>query len=164
MGKKNDKVRKIKLTEHITYCIMENTIYLFIDDECDTEEFNVARKKISLIVDDNDISYINVSTKNMEKKKDFYRDFGFSLSYYDVKKLNMLFADKKDKKEYKCYGLMTRKDFFNNMEKKEDKVLPKYVSRTVNSNSGYISNLLLLFSGIIFLCYLFVQGAIYLVK
>ena len=34
----------------------------------------------------------------------------------------------------------------------------------VSSNSGYVSNLLLLFGGIILLCYFCIEGAIYLVK
>ena len=87
---------------------------------------------------------------------------GFTLSYYDVNKLNELYANKKNKIEYKCYGIMTKSDFFNNMnrevdEKKRDVVITK-------SNSGYVSSLLLLFGGIAFLCYLCIQGAMLLVK
>jgi hypothetical protein len=109
---------------------------------------------------------------------------GFTLSYYDVNKLNELFSDKKDKIKYRCYGIMTKSDFLNRLmedkkveEKKEkEESLTKqlyhfagsykYLSilSTINSNSGFVSNMILLFGGIILLCYLCVEGAIYLVK
>ena len=44
----------------------------------------------------------------------------------------------------------------NNVLEKDTKV--------INSNSGFVSNMILLFGGIILLCYLCVEGAIYLVK
>ena len=71
-----------------------------------------------------------------------YQKLGFSLSYYDVNKLNVLYDGKKNNKE-------------DNAEKHD---------RVINSNSGYVYNLFLLFGSIMFLCYLCVQGAIYLVK
>ena len=45
---------------------------------------------------------------------------------------------------------------------KEDNV--EKHDRVINSNSGFVSNMILLFGGIILLCYLCVEGAIYLVK
>ena len=57
---------------------------------------------------------------------------------------------------------MTKKDFFDKINNKEDNA--EKHDRVINSNSGYVYNLFLLFGSIIFLCYLCVQGAIYLVK
>ena len=91
-----------------------------------------------------------------------YQKLGFSLSYYDVNKLNVLYDGKKNKKDYRCYGIMTKKDFFDKINNKEDNV--EKHDRVINSNSGYVYNLFLLFGSIMFLCYLCVQGAIYLVK
>ena len=58
---------------------------------------------------------------------------------------------------------MTKKDFFDGMNesKKNEYSENKMI---VSSNSGYVSNLLLLFGGIILLCYFCIEGAIYLVK
>ena len=91
-----------------------------------------------------------------------YQKLGFSLSYYDVNKLNVLYDGKKNKKDYRCYGIMTKKDFFDKINNKEDNT--EKHDRVINSNSGYVYNLFLLFGSIMFLCYLCVQGAIYLVK
>lgn len=170
MNKKDDRIKKMKLTNHTTYSIIENTIYLFQDDcDIDLEELNIAMKKISLLVSDKDISYINISGNNMEKRKDFYRDLGFTLSYYDINRLNKLYYGRRNKIEYRCYGLMTKNDFFERMEKKEtcmnrkEKIAGKK-NVVSSSNSGYVNNFLLLFGGILLLCYFCVQGAIYLVK
>lgn len=46
------------------------------------------------------------------------------------------------------------------MKKKKDVI----IKDTTNSNSGYVNSFLLLFGGILLLCYFCVQGAIYLVK
>ena len=97
-----------------------------------------------------------------EERKEMYQKLGFSLSYYDVNKLNVLYDGKKNKKDYRCYGIMTKKDFFDKINNKEDNA--EKHDRVINSNSGYVYNLFLLFGSIMFLCYLCVQGAIYLVK
>lgn len=160
--KKNIKIEK--LTENICYRIIDSTIYLLLNTSNITkEELNIAYKKISLIVEDNELSYINISGRNLENNKSYFIDLGFTLSYYDVNKLNELYAGVKDKKSYRCYGIMTKKDFYSKMneEKKEEK---EEKIKVISSNSGYVNNLLLLFGGIALLCYFCIQGAIYLVR
>lgn len=153
-----------KLTDNIAYRIEERTIYLLLSsNNISKEELNVAYKKIILLIEDNELSYINVSGKHLEDNKKFFMDLGFTLSYYDVDKLNKLYKKVQDKKAYKCYGIMTKKDFYNklNEEKQEEK---QEIIKVASSNSGYVSNLLLLFGGIILLCYFCIEAAIYLVK
>ncbi len=162
-NRKND-IKPKKLTDHITYRIIDNTIYLFQEKEdILDDELKTAFKKLSLMIDDYDIYYINISAKKIEDRKEFYQKLGFTLSYYDVNKLNKLYAGNKNKSLYKCYGIMTKKDFFDGMNesKKNEYSENKMI---VSSNSGYVSNLLLLFGGIILLCYFCIEGAIYLVK
>ena len=85
--KKN--IKKVKLTDHISYYISDNTIYLFQDEYNFSEtDIKIIGKKLSLIIDENDISYINITARNIVNKKKVYQDFGFVLSYYDVNKLN----------------------------------------------------------------------------
>ena len=157
------EIKKIKLTEHISYFISDNTIYLFQDEyNFSKDDIKIIGKKVALLIQDNDISYINISSKKMEDRRDFYQKLGFSLSYYDVNKLNVLYDGKKNKKDYRCYGIMTRSDFFDRINNsldgdKEDLLI-------VNNSSGYIYDLFLLFGGILLLCYFCVQGAIYLVR
>ncbi len=161
---KKDNIKCEKLTDHITYRIIDNTIYLFQEKEnILDEELRGIYKKLSLIIEDNDISYINISAKRVEERKEFYQKYGFTLSYYDVNKLNTLYAGRKDKNLYRCYGIMTRKEFFDEIND-SDTSINNISKRIISSNSGYVSNLLLLFGGIILLCYFCVQGAIYLVK
>ena len=162
---RKDTLKKIKINDYLSYAIIDDTIYLFQDDGSKfLEELAIIRKKISLIILDNDINYINISAKNIENKKDFYRDLGFSLSYYDVNKLNYLFPNERDKISYRCYGIMTKSDFFDSINAtKEDNDFVNSDVR-IKSNAGYVSNLLLLFGGIILLCYFCIEGAIYLVK
>lgn len=156
------KKKKIKLTEHISYSIIDNTIYLFQDnDYISGEEMEILVKRLLLVIEDNDIAYINISSRKIEDRKEFYQKLGFSLSYYDVNKLNVLYSDVKNKMDYRCYGIMTKKDFFDRINDNEDKNNEDIV---IKDNSGYVYNLFLLFSGIILLCYFCVQGAIYLVK
>lgn len=156
------KKKKIKLTEHISYSIIDNTIYLFQDnDYISGEEMEILVKRLLLVIDDNDIAYINISSRKIEDRREFYQKLGFSLSYYDVNKLNVLYSDVKNKMDYRCYGIMTKKDFFDRINDNEDKNNEDIV---IKDNSGYVYNLFLLFSGIILLCYFCVQGAIYLVK
>ena len=156
--------KNIKLTDSITYRILDNTIYLFNEDNnISLEEWEVVYKKIVLLVEDNDISYINFSTKEMEKRKGFYQKLGFTLSYYDVNKLNYLYGDVKNKKMYKCYGIMTKNDFLNRINDDKENAINNSIN-IISSNSGFVSNMLLLFFGISLLCYFCIQGAIYLVK
>ncbi len=156
------KKKKIKLTEHISYSIIDNTIYLFQDnDYISGEEMEILVKRLLLVIEDNDIAYINISSRKIEDRKEFYQKLGFSLSYYDVNKLNVLYSNVKNKIDYRCYGIMTKKDFFDRINDTENKNNEDIV---IKDNSGYVYNLFLLFSGIILLCYFCVQGAIYLVK
>ncbi len=53
--------------------------------------------------------------RELKIRKSLYHDLGFTLSYYDVNKLNELFSDKKDKIKYRCYGIMTKSDFLNRL-------------------------------------------------
>ena len=159
MTKKRNLKRQI-ITDHVTYHIEDSTIYLFLDSNIvPKEELNIVYKKITLIIEDNDLSYINISGRHLEDNKKFFQELGFTLSYYDINKLNELYKDKKDKISYKCYGLMTRTDFMNKIKenKKED-------IKIINSNDGFVSSMGLLFGGIALLCYFCVQGAIYLIK
>ena len=156
------KKKKIKLTEHISYSIIDNTIYLFQDnDYISGEEMEILVKRLLLVIEDNDIAYINISSRKIEDRREFYQKLCFSLSYYDVNKLNVLYSDVKNKMDYRCYGIMTKKDFFDRINDTENKNNEDIV---IKDNSGYVYNLFLLFSGIILLCYFCVQGAIYLVK
>ena len=156
------KKKKIKLTEHISYSIIDNTIYLFQDnDYISGEEMEILVKRLLLVIEDNDIAYINISSRKIEDRREFYQKLGFSLSYYDVNKLNVLYSDVKNKIDYRCYGIMTKKDFFDRIN---DNVNKNNEDIVIKDNSGYVYNLFLLFSGIILLCYFCVQGAIYLVK
>ena len=160
------EIKKIKLTDNISYYISDNTIYLFQDEyNFSKDDIKIIGKKVALLIQDNDISYINITAMGIEDKKNLYRDLGFTLSYYDVNKLNELFSDKKDKIKYRCYGIMTKSDFLNRlMEDKKVEEKKEKDTKVINSNSGFVSNMILLFGGIILLCYLCVEGAIYLVK
>ena len=151
------------LTDHVTYCIIDSTIYLFQNSEIYEDEIKIIYKKLSLLIEDNDISYINISAKKIEERKEIYQKMGFTLSYYDVNKLNILYKGKKNKKDYRCYGIMTKRDFLERMEDNVEDCSLKNVKIT-ESNSGFVSSMLLLFAGIALLCYFFVQGAIYMVK
>lgn len=165
MNKKKD-IKLEKLTDNINYRIIDNTIYLLLaSNTIAKEELNIVYKKISLIIEDNELSYINISGKNIEDNKEFFQKLGFVLSYYDVNKLNELYKGIKDKKSYKCYGLMTKKDFFDKLEIKEEQIDKKEENiKVTSSNSGFISNMLLLFGGIAILCYFCIYGAISLIK
>lgn len=67
--------------------------------------------------------------------------------------------------KYRCYGIMTKSDFLNKlMEDKKVEEKKEKDTKVINSNSGFVSNMILLFGGIVLLCYLCVEGAIYLVK
>ena len=136
------KKKNIKLTEHISYCIIDSTIYLFQNNiNLSEDEIEILYKKLTLIIEDNGISYINISASKIEDRKEMYQKLGFSLSYYDVNKLNVLYDGKKNKKDYRCYGIMTKKDFFDKINNKEDNA--EKHDRVINSNSGYVYNLFL---------------------
>ena len=160
--KKN--INREKLTDNITYQIEDTTVYLLLGSNTITnDELNIMYKKLPLIIEDNDLSYINISGKHLEDNKEFFIDLGYTLSYYDVNKLNELYKGISNKKDYRCYGIMTRKDFINKTkeEKKEENI--KEI-KVINNNSGFVSSMLLLFGGIALLCYFCVSGAILLVK
>lgn len=162
---KKKVVKLERLTDHITYRILNNTIYLLLEvDNILEDEFDIAFKKVSLLIEDNDISYINISGKSIEKRSDFYKKLGFNLSYYDVNKLNILYSGYKDKKLYKCYGIMTKSDFFSMIEEINKIEEKKQEINIINSNSGFVSDVLLLLLGISLLCFFNSQVIIYFVK
>lgn len=165
MAKKKE-IKLEKLTENVTYRIIDSTIYLLLSsNKINKEELNIVYKKISLIIEDNDLSYVNISGKKLEDNKKFFIDLGFTLSYYDVNKLNTLYSGTKDKGLYKCYGIMTKKDFYSRINEQKTETKPNVkIPKESTSDSGFTSSMLLLFFGIILLCFFCVQGAIYLVK
>ena len=161
---KKKNVKRQSLTDHVAYHIEDSTIYLLLDGNIvPKEELNIVYKKITLIIEDNDLSYINISGKRLEENKEFFQELGFTLSYYDTNKLNELYKDKKDKISYKCYGLMTKRDFMNKIKENKEEQKKEDI-KIINSNDGFISSMGLLFGGIALLCYFCVQGAIYLIR
>ena len=162
--KRNKKEERIHLTDHFTYRIIDNVIYLFENSLVSEEEFKIVLKKVSMIILDNDVDYINISSKDIEKKKEYYMDLGFSLSYYSIDKLNTLYDGYDDKKAYRCYAVMTKTDFFNIGKKDNKEEIIYKENKHNNSNKGFISNMFLLFGGLLFLCYLCMQFAIMLVE
>jgi len=161
---KKKNLKRESLTDHITYHIEDSTIYLLLDGNVvPKEELNIVYKKITLIIEDNDLSYINISGKHLEENKEFFQELGFTLSYYDTNKLNELYKDKKDKISYKCYGLMTKTDFMNRINEEKKKTKTEDIN-VINTNDGFVSSMALLFGGIALLCYFCVQGAIYLIR
>lgn len=152
-------MKRIKITDNASYLIIDSTIYVFLNNISD---FMTTCKKVNLIIEDNNLSYVNISMANLEKEKKFFTDLGFILSYFDVNKLNSLYKDYDDKKKYKCYGFMTKKDFQNMINSDNNEVTNSNI--VIKENDGYVLNLFLLFGGIILLCYFCVYGAIYLVK
>ena len=162
MATKKD-VKWDKLNDYITYRIIDSTLYLIEkDDYINDDSWKLICKKIKLLIEDNNISYINISSKNIDKNRKIYQELGFTISYYDVNKLNMIYDGIKDKKLYITYGIITKNDFLNSL--KDDNKISSKNETIVYSNSGFVSNVLLLFGGILLLCYFCVQGAIYLVK
>ena len=163
--KRKSKEEKIHLTDHFKYQIIDNVIYLFEEPNASEEELKVLFKKISILIEDKDISYINISSKNLEDKKEHYLDLGFSLSYYSIDKLNTLYKGYRNKKDYRCYAVMTKNDFLNinNKEEKKEIVNAEIIKENI-SNKGFVSSMFLLFIGVAFLCYLAVEGAITLIK
>lgn len=162
---KKEVIKYEKITDHITYRIIDNTIYLFkSDSEILPDEIQMLYKKLLLLIDDNDISYINISGKNLAKNKEFYQNIGFNMSYYDVNKLNLLYKGYKNKELYKCYGIMTKNDFLNMINSNDSDEKASDVMGVTSSNDGFISNVLLLIIGFCLLCFFSVQGAISLVK
>lgn len=157
-------VKIIKLTQYVSYCIIYDTIYLLIsDDILFDKEIGYLGDKLEMLILNNDILYVNVSGKELAERKEIYKDFGFSLAYYDLHKLRVLYPNKKNKMEYRCYGVMEKDDFLKRLS--DDKLKRKEEGKSsINANDGYVSNLLLLFGGIILLCFFCVQGAIYLVR
>ena len=163
--KEKKKEEKIHLTDHFTYQIIDNIIYLFEESAAYPEELKILFKKVSMLIEDKDIAYVNLSSQNMEKNKEKYINLGFSLSYYSIDKLNILYKGYKDKKTYRCYAVMTKKDFLNRSNKEEliDKVQKKQVTKQ-GLNKGFVSDMMLLFGAILILCYLAIETAITLIK
>ena len=158
--KRNKKEEKIHLTDHFTYKIIGNVIYLFENYPVSDEEFQMMIKKVSMMLLDNDVDYVNISSKNIEKRRDYYVNLGFSLSYYSIEKLNSLYNGYEDKKAYRCYAVMTKNDFLNIGKKEDEEEVVVYKKcESNNSNKGFISNMFLLFGGLLFLCYLCVEIA-----
>ncbi len=154
-------VKWLKLDDFVSYRIIDNTIYLIdSNDGITSDYFKIICRKIALLILDNDIAYINITSKNMENNKGVYLDFGFILSYYDVNKINMVYNGILDKKLYRTYCIMTRNDFLDSLNGNTSLDF----NNAFNSNDGFISNILLLFTGVLVLCYFCACGAIYLVR
>ena len=163
--RKNKEIKLEKLTENVTYRIIDGTIYLFLSsNSISTQELNVVYKKISLIIEDNDLSYVNISGKRLEDNKSYFLDLGFSLSYYDINKLNELYSGTSDKKLYKCYGIMTKSDFFSKLNEVKNDFEQNIIKVENKKSYGFVNSMLLLFFGLVLLCFFCVQGAIYLVR
>ena len=64
---------------------------------------------------------------------------------------------------YKLFG-NEKIELKNRYKVKDDNKISSKNETIMYSNSGFVSNVLLLFGGILLLCYFCVQGAIYLVK
>lgn len=156
---------RIHLTDHFTYQIIDNVIYLFEESSVTSTELQLLFKKVALIIEDEDISYINVSVKNIEERKEYYMNLGFSLSYYSIDKLNALYKGYPDKKAYRCYAFMTKNDFLN-INSKEGKVTieKKEIKKENNYNKGFVNSMLLLLVGITLICYLCIEGFITIIK
>ena len=64
------EIKKIKLTEHISYFISDNTIYLFQDEyNFSKDDIKIIGKKVALLIQDNDISYINILRRKLKIRK-----------------------------------------------------------------------------------------------
>ena len=163
--RKKKEIKLEKLTENVTYRIIDGTIYLFLSsNSISTQELNVVYKKISLIIEDNDLSYVNISGKRLEDNKSYFLDLGFSLSYYDINKLNELYSGTSDKRLYKCYGIMTKSDFFSKLNEVKNDFEQNIIKVENKKSYGFVNSMLLLFFGLVLLCFFCVQGAIYLVR
>ena len=58
------KKKNIKLTEHISYCIIDSTIYLFQNNiNLSENEIEILYKKLTLIIEDNGIGINNSLSK-----------------------------------------------------------------------------------------------------
>ena len=78
---KPKKMSSEKLTTNISYIIEDRTIYLLLSSNKITkEELYIAYKKVAILVEDNDLSYINISGKHLEENKSYFESLGFSLS------------------------------------------------------------------------------------
>lgn len=152
---KKKTVKPKKITEHVSYSIIGDTIYLFTENlDVKREELNKVSRELSDYLKEENIAYINITGNKIKELKEYYQSLGFTISTYTPSKLNMLYDSKKDKSAYRYYAFISKEEFIAST---------KDLTKT-NSNSGYISNMLLLFGGIALLCYFCVQGAIYLVK
>ena len=61
------EIKKIKLTDNISYYISDNTIYLFQDEyNFSKDDIKIIGKKVALLIQDNDISYINITAKGID--------------------------------------------------------------------------------------------------
>lgn len=162
MAKKKDKF--IRLNDYVTYRIIDNTLYLIKQGgKIDTRDFKFLCKKIELLIEDNDIAYINISSDNMDEEMDMYKKFGFVLSKFDINKLNSIYSGINNKGLYRIYGIITKSDFLNSLSN-YDEVMSSDKEEVISSNSGFVLDLALLFGGIGLLCFFCIEGAIYLVK
>ena len=157
MKKDNKKKEKIHLTDHYTYQIIDSVIYIFEERQTTLEETKKLLEKVSLLIESENILYINLTGKNMEARKAHYIGLGFSLAYYSVDKLNTLYKGHNDKKQFRCYAVMPKEDLLNMTNKGQKKI------KLNSSNEGFISNVLLLFTGVMILCYLIIQASIILI-
>ena len=68
----NNKSNKIKVTNNASYRIVDNTIYVFLDNISD---FMTICKKINLVMEDNNLAYVNISMANLEDNRKYFLDF-----------------------------------------------------------------------------------------
>ena len=97
------KKKNIKLTEHISYCIIDSTIYLFQNNiNLSEDEIEILYKKLTLIIEDNGISYINISASKIEDRKEMYQKLKQAISFLKPvqrKILKMIYVEGKSQKE-----------------------------------------------------------------
>lgn len=88
MATKKD-VKWDKLNDYITYRIIDSTLYLIEkDDYINDDSWKLICKKIKLLIEDNNISYINISSKNIDKNRKIYQKLG--LQYLIMMLINLI--------------------------------------------------------------------------
>ena len=97
------KKKNIKLTEHISYCIIDSTIYLFQNNiNLSEDEIEILYKKLTLIIEDNGISYINISASKIEDRKEMYQKLKQAISSLKPVQreiIKMIYVEGKSQKE-----------------------------------------------------------------
>lgn len=151
----NEKL--VKITENIAFRVIDDVIYLFLEDYCiKREDLNKIYQKLATFLASEDISAVNLSGKKIKENKEYYQSLGFTIKSYTIDKINNLYARKKDREPYRYYAFISKEEFIKIASNKE-----KHLVKGI-SNSGYISSMLLLIWGIAMLSFFCIQGAIYM--